>query len=157
MRWQQSVEDAVDGGDGALADALDQAMLTTSLRARRPIWWLIVNIVQWALGLVAIAGLVWLAVLWVVGLLALPRPETPSVGILPVPLLMLVGGVLLGLGLGVLSRWWARIGARRRRAVVGDRLTASVAAVADERILAPVSEVLSRHRETRQHLDVAAR
>ncbi len=40
--------------------------------------------------------------------------------------------------------WWA------------DRLTASVAAVADERILAPVSEVLSRHRETRQHLDVAA-
>ena len=157
VRWQQSVEDAVDGGDGGLADALDQAMLTTSLRARRPIWWLIVNIVQWALGLIAIAGLVWLAVLWVVGLLALPRPETPSVGILPVPLLMLVGGVLLGLGLGVLSRWWARIGARRRRAVVGERLTASVAAVADERILAPVSEVLSRHRETRQHLDVAAR
>ncbi|WP_404392760.1 YfjP family GTPase [Humibacillus xanthopallidus] len=157
VRWQQSVEDAVDGGDGALADALDQAMLTTSLRARRPIWWLIVNIVQWALGLIAIAGLVWLAVLWVVGLLALPRPETPSFGILPVPLLMLVGGVLLGLGLGVLSRWWARIGARRRRAVVGERLTASVAAVADERILAPVSEVLSRHRETRQHLDVAAR
>ena len=70
---------------------------------------------------------------------------------------MLVGGVLLGLGLGVLSRWWARIGARRRRAVVGERLTASVAAVADERILAPVAEVLARHRETRQHLDVAAR
>jgi GTP-binding protein EngB required for normal cell division len=155
VRWQQSVEDAVDGGDGGLADALDQAMVTTSLRARRPIWWLLVNIVQWALGLIAIAGLLWLAVLWVVGLLAL-RPETPSVGILPVPLLLLVGGVLLGLGLGLLSRWWARIGARRRRAVVGDRLTASVAAVADERILAPVSEVLARHRETRQHLEVAA-
>ena len=157
VRWQQSVEDAVDGRDGGLADALDQAMLTTSLRARRPIWWLVVNIVQWALGLIAIAGLVWLAVLWVVGLLALPRPETPSVGILPVPLLMLVGGVLLGLGLGVLSRWWARIGARRRRAIVGERLTASVAAVADERILAPVSAVLARHRQTRAHLDVAAR
>ena len=157
VRWQQSVEDAVDAADGGLADALDQAMLTTSLRARRPIWWLVVNIVQWALGLIAIAGLVWLAVLWVVGLLALPRPETPAVGILPVPLLMLVGGVLLGLGLGVLSRWWARIGARRRRAVVGRRLTASVAAVAGERILAPVSEVLARHRETRSHLDVAAR
>jgi GTP-binding protein EngB required for normal cell division len=157
VRWQQSVEDAVDEGDGGLTDALDQAMLTTSLRARRPIWWLVVNIVQWALGLVAIAGLAWLAVLWVVGLLALPRPETPSVGILPVPLLMLVGGVLLGLGLGLLSRWWARIGARRRRAVVSRRLTDSVAAVADERILAPVGEVLVRHRETRQHLDVAAR
>ena len=157
VRWQQAVEDAVDGGDGALADALDQAMLTTSLRARRPIWWLLVNIVQWALGLVAIAGLAWLAVLWVMGLVALPRPETPSVGILPLPLLMLVGGVLLGLWLGVLSRWWARIGARRRRAVVGRRLTDSVAAVADERILIPVDEVLARHRQTRQYLDVAAR
>jgi GTP-binding protein EngB required for normal cell division len=157
VRWRQSVEDAVEGGDGRLADALDQAMLTTSLRARRPIWWWVVNVVQWALGLIAIAGLVWLAVLWVVGLMALPRPETPSVGILPVPLLMLVGGVLLGLGLGFLSRWWARIGARRRRALVGRRLTDSVARVADERILIPVDEVLARHRETRQHLDVAAR
>ena len=55
-------------------------------------------------------GLVWLAVLWVVGLLALPRPETPSFGILPVPLLMLVGGVLLGLGLG---RAVALVGAHR--------------------------------------------
>jgi hypothetical protein len=70
---------------------------------------------------------------------------------------MLVGGVLLGLVLGFLSRWWARIGARRRRAVVGRRLTDSVARVADERILIPVDEVLARHRETRQRLDVAAR
>jgi hypothetical protein len=157
VRWRQAVEDAVGGGDDGLADALDQAMLTTSLRARRPIWWLLVNIVQWALGLIAIAGLVWLAVLWVVGLLALPRPDTPSVGILPVPLLMLLGGGLLGLGLGLLSRWWARIGSRRRRDVVGRRLADSVAAVADERILIPIDEVLARHRETREHLDVAAR
>jgi hypothetical protein len=41
--------------------------------------------------------------------------------------------------------------------VVGRRLTESVASVADERILIPVDEVLARHRETRQHLDVAAR
>ena len=157
VRWQQAVEDAVDGGDGALADALDQAMLTTSLRARRPVWWLLVNIVQWGLGLVAIGGLAWLAVLWVMGLLQLPRPETPALGILPVPVLMLVGGVLLGLGLGVLSRWWARIGARRRRTVIGRRLRKSVAAVAEERIVVPIDEVLVRHRETRQHLDVAAR
>jgi hypothetical protein len=157
VRWRQSVEDAVEGGDEGLADALDQAMLRTSLRARRPIWWLVVNVVQWALGLIAVAGLAWLAVLWVVGLLGVPRPDTPSVGILPVPSLMLVVGVLLGLGLGLLSRWWARIGARRRGVVVGRRLAASVAAVADERIVKPVDEVLARHRETRQHLDTAAR
>lgn len=69
---------------------------------------------------------------------------------------MLILGVLLGVGLGILSRWWARVGARHRRTVVGKRLTESVAAVADEHILIPVDEVLLRHRETREHLEAAA-
>jgi GTP-binding protein EngB required for normal cell division len=156
VRWAQTVEDAVDRGEGTLTDALDRAVIGTSLRARRPVWWFTVNIIQWVLGLVALAGLVWYAVLWGFALLQLPRPETPAVGILPLPLVMLVAGVLLGLGLGVLSRFWARVGARHRRAVVGKRLSESVAAVADEHILVPVDEVLARHRETRQHLDAAA-
>ena len=156
VRWAQAVEDAVDGGDGALSDSLDRAVIGTSLRARRPIWWFVVNILQWALGLIALAGLVWYAVLWVVALLQLPRPETPAVGIVPLPLVMLVVGVLLGIGLGLLCRWWARVGARHRRTVVGKRLAESVAAVADEHILIPVDVVLLRHRETRGHLEAAA-
>ena len=156
VRWTQAVEDAVVGGDGTLSDSLDRAVIGTSLRARRPVWWFVVNILQWVLGLVALAGLVWYAVLWVFALLQLPRPETPAVGILPLPLVMLVVGVLLGIGLGILSRWWARVGARHRRTVVGKRLTESVAAVADEHILIPVDEVLLRHRETREHLEAAA-
>ncbi|MEO7447107.1 MAG: GTPase [Humibacillus sp.] len=156
VRWQQSVEDSVDQGDGALADALDQAMVGAPLRARRPAWWLVVNVIQWALGIVALGGLAWLAVLWGLGLLQFPRPDTPSYGIVPVPVVLLVGGILLGLGLGLLSRWWARIGARRRRVVVGRRLTTAVAAVTDERILTPVAAVLTRHRDTRTQLDTAA-
>jgi GTP-binding protein EngB required for normal cell division len=156
VRWAQAVEDAVGGGDGALSDSLDRAVIGTSLRARRPVWWFVVNILQWVLGLVALAGLVWYVVLWVFALLQLPRPETPAVGILPLPLVMLMLGVLLGVGLGILSRWWARVGARHRRTVVGKRLTESVAAVADEHILIPVDEVLLRHRETREHLEAAA-
>jgi GTP-binding protein EngB required for normal cell division len=156
VRWAQAVEDAVVGGDETLSDSLDRAVIGTSLRARRPVWWFVVNVLQWVLGLLALAGLVWYAVLWVFALLQLPRPETPAVGILPLPLVMLVVGVLLGVGLGILSRWWARVGARHRRTVVGKRLTESVAAVADEHILIPVDEVLLRHRETREHLEAAA-
>ena len=156
VRWAHAVEDAVDGGDGALSDSLDRAVIGTSLRARRPVWWFVVNILQWVLGLVALAGLIWYAVLWAFALLQLPRPETPAVGILPLPLVMLIVGVLIGVGLGILSRWWARVGARHRRTVVGKRLTESVAAVADEHILIPVDEVLLRHRETREHLEAAA-
>ncbi|HET9633611.1 MAG TPA: dynamin family protein [Terrabacter sp.] len=156
VRWVQAVEDAVDRGDGALGDSLDRAVIGTSLRARRPVWWFVVNVLQWVLGLVAVAGLVWYAVLWAFGLLQLPRPETPSVGILPAPLVMLAVGLLLGIGLGVLSRWWARVGARHRRSLIGKRLAESVATVADQHVLVPVDEVLGRHRETRVHLEAAA-
>lgn len=156
VKWAQAVEDAVDQGEGALGDALDQAIVGTSLRARRPIWWLLVNVIQWTLGITAALGLLWLAALWVAGLAQIPTTDTPTWGILPIPLVMLVGGVLLGLLLGVVSRWWARIGARRRTAAIGKRLTEAVAKVADERIAIPVDEVLDRHRETREQLDRAA-
>jgi hypothetical protein len=156
VRWAQAVEEAVDGGEGTLGDALDRAVIGTSLRARRPVWWIVVNLLQWVLGLVAIAGLVWYVALWVFGLLRLPLPETPMIGLLPVPLVMLLAGVLLGIALGVLSRWWARVGARHRRTVIAKRLSESVAAVADEHILIPIDEVLLRHRETREHLEAAA-
>ncbi len=156
VRWAQATEDAVDRGDGALTDALDRAVIGTSLRARRPVWWFVVNVLQWVFGLVALAGLIWYAVLWAFALLQLPHPETPSVGILPLPLVLVVVGVLVGVGLGILSRWWARVGARHRRTVVGKRLTESVAVVADEHVLIPVDEVLVRHRETREHLEAAA-
>ncbi|MFC7594873.1 YfjP family GTPase [Terrabacter sp. GCM10028922] len=156
VRWAQAVEEAVDGGEGTLGDALDRAIIGTSLRARRPVWWFVVNLLQWVLGLVALVGLAWYAVLWVFALLQLPRPETPAVGILPFPLVMLIAGLLLGVGLGIVSRWWARVGARHRRTVIGKRLSESVAAVADEHILIPIDEVLVRHRETREHLEAAA-
>ncbi|MBB2986962.1 GTPase [Terracoccus luteus] len=155
VRWAQAVEDSVGTQDPPIADALDQAVLGTSLRARRPVWWLLVDGLQWVLGLAAVAGLLWLAALWVVGLLALPRPDLPSVGVVPVPALMLVGGVLLGLLVGAVSRAAARVGARRRRAVVGRRLDEAVARVGDEHVVAPVARVLDRHRETRERLDEA--
>ena len=151
--WAEAVEEAVAHGDGSLADALDQAVVSTSLRARRPAWWLLVNVIQWVLGLTAALGAIWLAVLWVLGLLQFPAPETPVVGVVPVPVLMLGGGLLLGVLLGLLSRWWAKVGARRRKAVVGKRLFEAVAHVADERLLIPIDEVLDRHRQTRDHLD----
>ncbi|WP_347352576.1 GTPase [Intrasporangium sp.] len=154
-RWEQAVEDAATGEGGALPDALDQAVVATPLRARRPLWWHVVNVVQWLLGVAAVAGLLWLVVLFVLGFLQLPSPDTPTVGIAPVPALLLVPGLLLGLGLGALSGWWARVGARHRRAVVGRRLQEAVAAVTDERVVAPVREVLARHRSTRESLEQA--
>ncbi|HET8595062.1 MAG TPA: GTPase [Intrasporangium sp.] len=155
FRWEQAVQEAASGEGGSLTDRLDQAIMATPLRAHRPVWWSVVNALQWLLGVVAIAGLLWLAVLYALGALQLPRPETPSIGILPLPLVMLVLALLLGIMLGTLSRAWAKAGSRHRRTVIGKRLAEAVAAVTDEQVIRPVGEVLERHRTTRGNLDEA--
>ncbi len=155
-RWSEAVSDAATPPGPELADALDQAVVGTSLRMRAPLWWRVFGIAQLLLALTAVVGLAWLVVLVVLGWLALPDISTPSLGPVPYPLLMFAGGLLLGLVLAALARWLARIGARRRGKVIRGRLTQAVAAVAAEQIIGPVRAVLARHRATREGLDRAA-
>jgi hypothetical protein len=138
-----------------MADALDQAVMQTSLRGRTPWWWSIVGLLQWLLAAVAVAGLVWLLVLMAMGWLQLPEVDTPQWGPLPYPLLMLVGGVLIGLALAALGRVLGRVGGRRRRRLIEKRLHEAIDTVARERIVAPVQQVLTDHRETREQLQIA--
>jgi GTP-binding protein EngB required for normal cell division len=155
-RWSEAVADAATPPGPDLADALDQAVVGTSLKSRAPMWWGVVGAAQLVLALMAVLGLLWLVTLVVLGWLALPEIDTPRLGPVPYPLMMFVGGLLLGLLLSLLSRSAARVGARRRGRRTRVRLTKAVATVAQERILAPVRDVLSRHRATRESLDVAA-
>jgi GTP-binding protein EngB required for normal cell division len=155
-RWAEAVSDAATPPGPELADALDQAVVGTSLRMRAPLWWRVFGTAQLLLALVGVLGLVWLAVLVVLGWLALPDVGTPSLGPVPYPLLMFAGGLLLGLVLAALARWLARIGARRRGRVIRGRLTEAVSGVAAQRIVGPVRAVLARHRTTRERLDRAA-
>ncbi|WP_406831501.1 dynamin family protein [Pedococcus sp. KACC 23699] len=155
-RWAEAVSDAATPPGPELADALDQAVVGTSLRMRAPLWWRAFGVAQLLLSLVAVLGLGWLVVLVVLGWLALPRIDTPSLGPVPYPLLMFAGGLLLGLALAAVARWVARIGARRRGHVIRRRLTEAVSGVAAERIAGPVRAVLARHRTTREGLDRAA-
>jgi GTP-binding protein EngB required for normal cell division len=155
-RWAESVADAATPPGPELADALDQAVVGTSLRMRVPVWWGVFGVLQLLLAAVAVAGLLWLVVLSVLGWLALPQPDTPKWGPLPIPFLMLTGGLLLGILLALVARVLARTGARRRGARVRKRLLDAITTVAHERIVAPVRAVLDRHRATRDALDRAA-
>lgn len=155
--WGDAVDAAAAPPGHAMADALDQAVIGTSLRSRTPVWWSVVGIAQVLLALVALAGLLWVLVLMVLGWLQFPSIETPMWGPLPWPFVLLVGGVLAGLLLALVSRFLAGIGARRRGVVVDKRLRTSISTVAEERILAPVTAVLERHAQTRSHLDAAAK
>jgi len=151
--WADSVHDAARPDDDRLYDQLDQAILGTPLRDRDPWWWMAAWVLQWIFAIVAVAGLVWLVVLAALGFGQI-HTSVPSWG-LPVPLLMLVVGVLLGLLLALLSRWCAARGARHQARIVGKRLRKSVAAVSSEQIVAPVHKVLRDHALTRKYLDEA--
>jgi hypothetical protein len=82
--------------------------------------------------------------------------DPPTFGIVPVPLVLFVGGLLAGLLLALVSRWLARVGARRRGRVMDARLRASIADVASSEIVQPVERVLERHAATRVALSRAA-
>ncbi|MFC8504391.1 dynamin family protein [Pedococcus sp. NPDC057267] len=155
-RWAEAVADAATPPGPELADALDLAVVGTSLKMRAPLWWRFCGLAQLVLALLTVVGALWLAVLVVLGWLAVPAVDTPRVGSVPVPLLLLVGGLVLGLALSAAARWFAVIGARRRAERIRRRLLEAVAAVAESRIMAPVREVLARHKTTREALDLAA-
>ena len=154
--WADAVTDAAAPPRDNLADALDQAVFGTSLRARNPLWWNVFGILQWVFVLAATVGLIWLAVLAVLNALQL-HVDAPGVGRLAYPLLLLAGGLLVGLLLSLVARAIGRVGGRQRKAVVASRLREAVSQVARDRLVAPVQEVLDRHRMTREHLEAARR
>ncbi|MGP9837839.1 ABC transporter, partial [Arthrobacter sp. 179] len=107
-------------------------------------WWPVVSVVQWAALAVALSGAGWLAVLAVMGYLQFDAPPAPRVEGLPVPTLMLAGGVLLGIVLGLATGLLARAAASGRARAAGKKLKASIAHVAQNSIVEPVSEEVRR-------------
>jgi hypothetical protein len=71
---------------------------------------------------------------------------TPKVEGFAVPTLLLIGGVLLGLLVAFLAGLAIRAGARRRARVAERALRASVEAVGEEHVVAPVEAELDAHR-----------
>lgn len=161
LRWAQAVEYAASPqaqqshGD-QLSDALDQAVLSTPLARRTPVWWRLVGVLQWLWALTALAGLGWLLVLIVLGWLQLDV-ETPAWGPIPIPTVLLAGGLALGLVTTALMKIAARIGAKRRREKVRERLYRAIGDVAQQHVIEPVAAVLAAHRRTRELLDAALR
>lgn len=154
-RWADAVADAARPVDGDLADALDQAVVRTPLRGRRPLWWAVAGLLQVLLAVAAVAGLLWLVVVALAGWLQLPEIPTADVGPFATPFLLLVGGLLGGLLLAAVCRWLAAIGARKRAHAVDKRLRRAIGEVGDERVIEPVEAVLADHGRTRQGLERA--
>ncbi|SFL80912.1 GTPase [Geodermatophilus ruber] len=145
--WRDELRRTVEVAEDRLADRLDRAVAGTDLGTpRTPLWQRGVGGLQWLLALVALVGALWLLALVVLGLFQLDDlVPLPRVEGLPLPTLLLVGGLLAGALLALVARPLVRARARRRARRAAHRLTAAVEGVAQEELLAPMAEVRAEH------------
>lgn len=155
--WAAAVRRSSTSRLTELQDRLDRAVGGVDLGvARTPFWTRLVRGVQWLLLLAAVVGAVWLGALAVMSYLKLDEPTTPDAAGFPVPTLLLVGGVVLGLVLAALCRVLVGRSARRRARRAEARLRRAVDDVADELVLAPLTAEIEAYRVTIEGLRVAS-
>jgi len=137
--WRSAVRRASVSDTWHLHEAIERAVAATDLGVqRRPVWVLLVGALQWLLLATGIAGLCWIAALWVLGLGVSTAPDTPTLSGAALPNLMVLlgslGGSMLGLVSLVLMKRSALEAARR-----ADReLRASIADVVSSEVVAPI-------------------
>ncbi len=141
--WRDELRRTVEVSEERLADRLDQAVAATDLGPdRTPLWQRAVGGLQWLLAVVALAGALWLLALVLLGFFQLddvvPLPRVEGV---PLPTLLLIGGLLAGLLLAVIARPLVALRARRRARTAERRLSAAVEDVAEDEVLAPMAEL----------------
>lgn len=154
--WVVAIRAAATSAADRLPDELDQAIAATDLDTdRRPSWWFLVGALQWLLLIAMLAGGLWLLGLAAMGWLQLPELPTPHVGLIPVPTLLLLGGALLGIAIGMITRVAARTGALRRSVATRRKLREAVAEKAEDVVVAPVVKEVERLGSFRAAANIA--
>lgn len=154
--WVSQVRAVSNSAANRLPDELDRAVADTNVDIEhRPRWWQVVGIVQQVLTLATLVGLGWLVALAAGRWLELPDFPTPQIGALALPTALVLGSVVVGIVLGVLSRLFARTGARRRVALVRRKLHDAVETTVSAEVIKPVSHEVERLESFRASAKVA--
>jgi GTP-binding protein EngB required for normal cell division len=154
--WATAVRKASVSLLPELEARLDRAVAATDLGVSRvPFWTRAVRGLQWLLLLAALAGGAWLVALAGIDFLKLPDLPDTKVGSVPVPTVLLAGGVGLGLLLAVLCRVLVARSARRRARQADSRLRRAVDEVTEELVIVPVEAELLAYRLTTEGLRAA--
>ncbi|MEN8674022.1 GTPase [Nocardioides sp.] len=153
--WAESVRRASVARLPEVGDLLDSAMARTDLGADKlPVWAGVVRVLQWLLILTALGGAVWAGLLAAGGSLS---DEEYQVAGMPLPLLLLVGGVALGIVLAIVCRGLVGGTARARAAAADRRLRDEVHTVATELVVDPVTGELAAYSAVQTALRAALR
>ena len=156
--WADAVRRASVSRLPDLNDALDKAVSSTDLGvSRTPLWWRLVRVLQWLLMLAALVGGLWLLGLAVLGYLQLSVPSAPDSAGLPLPTLLLLGGVALGILLGLVCKAVVGLSARSKARSADRRLRAAIGEVTERLVVEPVEAEVEAYRATRAGLSTALR
>lgn len=154
--WAHAIRSASTARLEELGDRLDHTLGSTDLGADRlPVWAGVVRVLQWLLLLAALVGGVWLVALAAAGFLQLPEVPTPELAGIPLPTLLLLGGVGLGVLLALVCRVLVAVTARRRARQVDRRLRAGIHEVARDLVVEPIEREVAAYEEVRRGLDAA--
>jgi GTPase Era involved in 16S rRNA processing len=156
--WAHAVRAASVSRLPDLGDRLDRAVAATDLGAERiPAWAGLVRFLQYVLIVAAIVGAGWLALLAFGSYARLPDPPTPDVWGFPLPTLLLLGGVGLGILLALVCRWLVSLTARARARAADKKLRDAISEVSAEMVVEPIRAELVSYGEVREGLATALR
>lgn len=152
--WVESVRRASVSHLDDVADRLDVELARADLGVEStPGWAGLVRVLQWVLLVAAGIGLLWTAALVVSGTLG--EKATPKLIGIALPVLLLVGGVVLGVVLALVCRGLVAAAARSRAEGADSRLRQGVSRVSRELVVTPVEAELAAYTTVREGLATA--
>jgi GTP-binding protein EngB required for normal cell division len=156
--WEEAVRAASIAKVDQLASGLDDAVAHTDLGlAATPWWWRGLQVAQWLLFAAFLAGIGWLLAVGAMTVFRDPDPVVPKVGGVWIPVLMVVGGLVVGIVLAVIGRIAAAASARSRARQAEAQLRGAINRVTDIVIVGPMQEEVDAYLRCRDGIATALR
>ena len=155
--WKRSMKEAALFREAELPELLERDMVRIDYglgRTRAP--WVIFNVLQWIALLSALVGVGWLTLISGMAYLQiqLPPAPTPEGSPVPLPTLLLLLGILLGIASAGVGRLLTAMGSRYYARKLRGRLETGVEKAVQSCVVAPVQQEAKRLNAYRKALDI---
>ena len=155
--WKRSMKEAALSREAELPELLERDMMRIDYglgRTRAP--WVIFNALQWIALLSALVGVGWLTLISGMAYLQiqLPPAPTPEGSPVPLPTLLLLLGILLGIASAGVGRLLTAMGSRYYARKLRGRLQTGVEKAVQSCVVAPVQQKAKRLNAYRKALDI---
>lgn len=155
--WKRSMKEAALSREAELPELLERDMMRIDYglgRTRAP--WVIFNALQWIALMSALVGVGWLTLISGMAYLQiqLPPAPTPEGSPVPLPTLLLLLGVLLGIASAGVGRLLTAMGSRYYARKLRGRLQTGVEKAVQSCVVAPVQQEAKRLNAYRKALDI---